>query len=76
MRKLLPWIRSHPILSIVSGLVALCSAAHFFLNWRAERRWQTYAEAARARGVKLLLTDFEQPEIPDAENFAALPMMR
>ena len=76
MRKLFPWLRSHPFISIFGGFLALLVAAHFFLNWRAERRWQAYAEAARARGVKLHLTDFERPEILDEENFAALPMMR
>ena len=76
MRKLSAWIHSHPIIAMTSAFVALFLVSHFFLNWRAERRWQAYAEAARARGVKLHLTDFERPEIPDAENFAALPMMR
>ncbi len=76
MRKLSAWIHSHPILAMMTAFTALFLVAHFFLNWRAERRWQAYAAAARARGVKLHLTDFERPEIPDAENFAALPMMR
>ena len=76
MRKLSAWIQSHPILAMLGAFTALFLVSHFYLNWRAERRWQAYAEAARARGVKLHLTDFERPEIPDAENFAALPMMR
>jgi hypothetical protein len=49
---------------------------HFFANWRAEVRWQHYCTEARARGVKLTLAEFAPPEIPDAENFAALPMFR
>ncbi len=49
---------------------------HLVANWRAEQRWQAYAAVARAGGVKLALTDFAPPEIPEGENFAALPMMR
>ena len=76
MRKLSVWIHSPPIIATLGAFVGLFLVAHFFLNWRAERRWQTCVVAARARGVKLHLTDFERPEIPDAENFAALPIMR
>ncbi len=76
MRKLLAWFRSHPIFAGCTVFLALCVCLHFFLNWKAERRWQTYATEARARGVKLNLTDFAPPKIPDEENFAALPMMR
>lgn len=66
----------HPWIGGTFGLVAVLWGTHEFLNWQAERRWQRYAEEARARGVKLQLTEFATPEIPDAENFAALPMMR
>ena len=76
MHKVVGWIREHPVIVVLGVFVFVCVCAHYFLNWRAERRWQTYAAEARSRGVKLALTDFERPEIPDAENFAALPMMR
>ena len=76
MRKLFPWLRSHPFISIFGGFLALLVAAHFFLNWQAERRWQAYVKEGRARGVKFDLTEFAPPKIPDEENFAALPMMR
>jgi hypothetical protein len=70
------WFRRHPWLSSTLGIGFFLWSTHEFLNWRAERRWQHYATEARARGVKLLLTEFATPEIPDAENFAALPMLR
>ena len=76
MRKLPAWFRSHPIIPILLALAALFTGAHFFLNWQAERRWQAYVKEGRARGVKFDLTEFAPPKIPDAENFAALPMMR
>src|SRR6187401_3782852 len=76
MHKVTGWFRKHPVIAVLAVIVLGCVGGHYFLNWRAERRWQAYAVEARARGVKLALTDFERPEIPDAENFAALPMMR
>ncbi len=76
MRWLRDWVIRHPWMAGAFGLVAVLWGTHEFLNWQAERRWQRYAEQARARGVKLLLTEFAAPEIPDAENFAALPIMR
>jgi hypothetical protein len=76
MRKVSEWIRERPVLCGVGCLIMAFVGTHFFLNWRAERRWQAYALEARARGVKLTLAEFERPEIPDAENFAALPMMQ
>ena len=76
MRWLRDWIIRHPWFGGTCGLVAVLWGTHEFLNWQAERRWRLYAEQARARGVKLLLTEFATPEIPDAENFAALPIMR
>jgi hypothetical protein len=57
-------------------MAGFCLLVHFFLNWQAERRWEKYCEAARAHGVKLTLPDFAPPEIPEDENFAALPLLR
>lgn len=68
------FVRRHPWLTGLAGFVAACVVVFFCLEWRAEQRWQQYALEARARGVKLLLTDFAPPEIPEAQNFAALPM--
>ena len=83
MRKLPAWLRSHPSTIVVAVCLApplaallIAIAAHFFLNWKAERRWHAYVKEGRARGVKFDLTEFAPPKIPDEENFAALPMMR
>ena len=76
MRKASAWFRSHPLTTICLAIVGCAVGAHLFANWRAEVRWQRYCAAARARGVKLTLAEFAPPEIPDAENFAALPMFR
>lgn len=45
-------------------------------NWRGRRAWEAYRVAAEKRGVKLFLQDFIQPDIPDAENYAAIPVIR
>jgi len=37
-------------------------------------QWQHYEQEARARGVKLDFADFIPPRIPDAENFASIPV--
>lgn len=69
-------MRRHPWLTAAVVLFVLCVAAFLGLEWRSEQRWHRYEADARAHGVKLLLTDFARPEIPEAQNFAALPMMR
>ncbi len=76
MRRVFAWFRSHPLTTIFLVLIGFALGTHLFSNWRAEVRWQRYCAAARARGVKLTLAEFAPPEIPDAENFAALPMFR
>lgn len=45
-------------------------------NSLSERRWQQYCDAARARGVKLTLSEIEPPSVPDEQNFASLPIWR
>ena len=76
MRSIFAWFRAHPLTTICCALVGFAVGAHLFANWRAEVRWQSYCAEARARGVKLTLAEWTPPEIPDAENFAALPMFR
>ncbi len=76
MRHVSAWFRSHPLTTIFLVLIGFAVGTHLFANWRAEVRWQRYCAAARARGVKLTLAEFAPPEIPDAENFAKIPMLR
>jgi hypothetical protein len=76
MRPLLAWFRARPLTTVLLGLLLCLVAGHFYANWRADVRWRKYEAEARARGVKILLPEFALPEIPDAQNFAALPMFR
>jgi len=76
MRVVLAWLRSHPKSTIAVGALALVFGVHRFIEWNTERRWQQYRAEAAARGVKFTLEELVTPEIPDEENFAALPMWR
>ena len=49
----------------------------FGMEWYGEWSWKKYCASARARGVKLYISEFLPAErIPDEENFAAMPMWR
>jgi len=64
---------------LVWTLVLLTALVLAFIaeeNWRGKRAWEKYREAAEKRGVKLFLKDFIQPDIPDEENYAAIPVIR
>jgi hypothetical protein len=76
VRRLLDWCRSHPWTTAIAGFVCFGAGLHFFLNWRSERAWELYSAEARARGVKLTLAEIAIPEIPDEENFAAIPILK
>jgi hypothetical protein len=45
-------------------------------RWRGNRAWQSYRVAAQARGVPLTVEAIRPPAIPDAENYAAIPMIQ
>ena len=48
----------------------------FFLEEKIRGRaaWRAYEKEAKARGVKLDFADYIPPQIPDAENFASIPI--
>ncbi len=54
--------------------IALIVAFYAEKNWRGQRAWAAYRTDAERRGVKLDLKDFLPPPVPDAENFAAIPI--
>ena len=61
------------VFAILAVLVLIFIAEE---NWRGRRAWETYRAAAEKRGVKLFLKDFIPPDMPDAENYAAIPLIR
>lgn len=65
------WVRSL-LLAVVFVVVA-----YFVNNWRWEKKWTTYENSARARGVKIYLSEYDRSAgVPDAENFAATPLWK
>jgi hypothetical protein len=78
MRRILRLIFRRKTLAVAAFvivfLVTLYVVARTFERWRGERAWREYVKGATARGVKLWIQDFIPPEVPPAENFAAIPV--
>lgn len=45
-------------------------------NWRGRHAWERYVGEARGRGIRLDLSEFTSPPLPDADNFAAIPLFK
>ena len=60
----------------LAALITLIFALRAFENWRGARAWAAYRADAEKRGVRLWLSDFVPPPVPDAENFAANPIIQ
>ncbi|EDY21983.1 hypothetical protein CfE428DRAFT_0108 [Chthoniobacter flavus Ellin428] len=73
-----PRYRLRKILAIGFFVVALLATiiAGFYLieRNRGRAQWQLYQAEARERGAKLTLQEYVPPPVPDAENFAAIPI--
>ena len=78
----------HPMVSrktlLITGSILAVLAALAVLIWRhfvEEERdgrvaWETYRAAAEQRGVRLFIRDMLPPDVPDEENYAAIPVIR
>jgi hypothetical protein len=79
MRKFLRWLFSRkPLVRfafVLMALLTLIIVAYYVERWRGERAWNAYRTEAEKRGTKLWLTDFVGPKIPDAINYAAIPLI-
>jgi hypothetical protein len=73
------------IFSVRNLMCALFVVIALFTAWaifcaeerrRGERLWNDYRANTTARGVKVDLKDVIPPDIPDTENFAAIPMIQ
>jgi hypothetical protein len=70
-----PWWRRRFFKTI--AITILCITAYYIIERQlGEHAWRTYQREATAKGIKLRLADFETPEIPDEENYAAVPISR
>jgi hypothetical protein len=70
-----PWWRRH--LFKTTAITILCITAYYILEHQlGEHAWTAYQQEAAAKGIKLQFADFETPDIPDEENYAAAPIFR
>ena len=61
-------------LFIVACLATIIVALFIEEKIRGRAAWRAYETEAKARGVKLDFADYIPPKIPDAENFASIPL--
>ena len=60
------------------GLAVLVTLAGILVteeNWRGKRAWESYKQAAAARGERLDLASVIPPPVPDEQNFFAAPIV-
>jgi hypothetical protein len=69
------WWRRWYVKAIVISFLTI-GAFYAIERQIGEWAWKNYQREAAARGVKLLLTDFQQPPIPEEENYAAAPFFK
>jgi hypothetical protein len=78
MKKIFAWIFRLKTLTglafLVAALAAVLVLVILVINSRGRKAWEAYAIEAQQRGVKLSHTDFRPSPVPDAENFAAVPL--
>jgi hypothetical protein len=63
---------------LFGGLAAatVLAAAFTYSGWEGRRAWEAYRAEAEKRGVVFDLEKLMPPPVPDAENFAATPLLR
>lgn len=61
--------------AVVVILVLLLLGAVTYLNWRGERDWGAFRAEWEAKGEKFDVQDFVPAPVPDAQNFAATPLL-
>jgi hypothetical protein len=63
---------------LFGGLAAatVLAVAHTYSGWQGRRAWAAYRAEAEQRGVVFDLEKLMPPPVPDAENFAATPLLR
>jgi len=59
---------------LVLLLAALIPGWYLVEKFRGRAAWRAYETEAQARGVKLDFADYVPAKIPDAENFASIPL--
>ncbi|HXR06208.1 MAG TPA: hypothetical protein VN765_02700, partial [Candidatus Acidoferrum sp.] len=68
------WLR--PALGCLGCWVALTVIFYAEEDWRGQRDWNRYRQAAEARGEHLDFRAYIPKPVPDAENFAETPIVK
>ena len=61
---------------IVVALLVTIGIFYVEEEQRGRTAWEEYRATAEKRGVKLFMKDIIPPDVPDSENYAAIPLIR
>jgi hypothetical protein len=64
------------LLFVLAAMTTVILALIIWENWRGRRAWNAYRTAAEARGERLFLREYVAADLPDSENYAAVPVIR
>ena len=73
------WFHWANLRAVLFGLLASITVlllARTLSDWQGRRAWEAYRAEAEKRGVVFDLEKLMPPPVPDAENFAATPLLR
>lgn len=70
------WANLRAVLFGGLAAVTVLAAAHTLSGWQGRRAWEAYRAEAERRGVVFDPEKLMPPPVPDAENFAATPLLR
>lgn len=73
------WFHWANLREVLFGLLASITVlllARTLSDWQGRRAWEAYRADAEKRGVVFDLEKLMPPPVPDAENFAATPLLR
>ena len=70
------WDCTRAVLFGVLASITVLLLARTLSDWQGRRAWEAYRADAEKRGVVFDLEKLMPPPVPDAENFAATPLLR
>lgn len=70
------WANLRAVLFGVLSSITVLLLARTLSDWQGRRAWEAYRAEAEKRGVVFELEKLMPPPVPDAENFAATPLLR
>lgn len=70
------WANLRAVLFGALASITVLLLARTLSDWQGRRAWEAYRAEAEKRGVVFDLEKLMPPPVPDAENFAATPLLR